>query len=136
MNMITTPCYLIHKLCPHSQLNTYSRDSTYGEVTPLSSGTPLARQINIFFLSCNIKVDHTFINKNSWVYIHDICYILKIHNKIWWFVFLIARMMPIWTKTITIKNDYGSKYQKIHIRCYQWLCTCKEIIKLTIIYAI
>ena len=36
--------------------------SKHGEVTPLSSGTPRARQKNLFFLSCITKVDQNYIN--------------------------------------------------------------------------
>ena len=42
---------------------------------------------NLLFLSCITKMDQNFINFFSWVDIHDIYYILKIHNQIWWSCF-------------------------------------------------
>ena len=64
-------------------------DHVHGEVTPLSSRTLRARQKNLFFLSCITKMDQDFINVFSWVDIYNIYYILKIHDQIWRFVFLI-----------------------------------------------
>ena len=61
-----------------------------------TTGSPLHCQVehhvrdkNFFFLSCITKMGQNFNNFFSWGDIHGIYYILKIHNQIWWYVFLI-----------------------------------------------
>ena len=54
----------------------------HGEVTPLSSRTPRARQKKSIFSKLHHKMNQLFINFFSWVDIHNIYYILKFHNQI------------------------------------------------------
>ena len=57
-------------------------NGTGRSLPPLSSRTPRADKKNLLFLSCITKMDQNFINIFSWVDIHNIYYILKLHNQI------------------------------------------------------
>ena len=55
--------------------------------TPLSSWRSCAIKKNLHFLSCITKTGQIFINLFSWVDIHNIYYIIKTGNQIYWCLF-------------------------------------------------
>ena len=78
----------------------------------------------------------------SLVDMHDIYYILKIHNQIWCSLFkknkpFLTRMTQNWKNNYYKKSIWLKISKKIYKRCYQWLCICREnIIQFKIICAI
>ena len=84
--------HIVESFCPFSIFEFFSMWE-HGEVTPMSSRTSRVRQKNLLFLSCITKMDQNFINFFSWLDLHNIYYILKIHNQIWSVVFLIKHFV-------------------------------------------
>ena len=83
-------------------------------------------------------MDQFFINFFSWVDIHDIYYILKIYNQIWWYNFnknipFLASMTHNWTK---IWLKLSKKCTKYVINGYVYVEKISQNLKLSMPYNI
>ena len=105
---VCTLCMLMSPFIPF--LHSHSR----GGHSIVKLNITCVKKINLLFLSCITEMGQKSTKFFPQVDIHNIYYIVKNGNQIWWLwtkTTFLTRMTHNWNKTTTTKNEADSKFQ-------------------------